>query len=964
MRLLINVFIFLLLLSAPSWATIYYVRDGGGTPAQCNGQTNATLSGATGKACALSNVMFVLGAGCNNFGFGPCNVPNIMASGDTLDINGDSDISPGNQAQYPVGYDATGIITPINSSNCNAGGSLNCTTGNPPSGTAGNLTTIQTTPGSTHRAQLWGREKINQVLEADASFLLLNNLEITDHSNCLYGGPAVTCSNTSPFGSYGIDGVFYGGTGSEMENMWIHGMSHNGTQSDNITNWLSENNIINGNGFNGDAPGDLYGSSSTPAVYDNVTWDHDIIVFNGCSEVYPPHSSNPYDLANYQDCFDQANAGQGDGLGLQSALSDCGTMTFTNDDISFNTQDGIDMHHCPANGTSYIIRVRAEGNEGQQVKMANANSYMENDVFVGDCYWHNANNPIDFHNSNGMNNCRAGSSTVTIAPYGGNYHIDNTTILTTGAEMIDNSPDPNAPCSSPSGTVELHNDNFIAGWNTPVLGNTEQASLIYQDCSFGGSFPSVTEDYNHIWNTSGGGSIACGSSPGTHDICNDSSSATIANLTTSVIGPTAYYQGIDLGHQLYPAVGGTLIGSANNAITLQGTSNDFNNFARGSSWTIGGYQINSTVANTQTCFNSSECASGGCVANVCSGSCTATGAACSVSNTCCTGLCSNSQCVTSICGNNIIEGSEACDGTNLNNQTCLLLGFAGGGNLSCNSGCGSFNTSGCSSTVSFPTTSILDTFTRANSTGLGANWTQASGQMNIVSNAAVPITGGSASDKYYWNPTVFGANEEIYTTISNKGTNGDSLKLYARLNVATGNGYKLEPDLVNGVINLFSQTTSNNLIFTKSQAFSTGDSLGMSLNGNIISIFYKPNGGSWGLEGSLTDSSISAGGNLELGSDTGAGATPNIAFTNFGGGNIGGCAAFGAACSVTGDCCTGLCSNSQCVSCVANGNACSANSDCCGGDCSSGTCIVPPSTAVSYNNYISGKSLISGNSNL
>lgn len=651
------ILISLIFISSPVFAATWWVRDGGGSvygtsagTNVCNGSVNAPYSAGVTPNCAVSNPMLILGAGCGNFGFGPCNVASRIASGDTVNINGDSDISPGTQAQYPIGYDASGVLTPTNSSNCSAPGSLNCTMGNPPSGTdSGHLTTIQTTPGSTHRAQLWGKEKVNQVLEADSSYLLLNNLEITDHSNCIYGGPALGCTNSSPFGSYGINGVFYGGTGSEMENMWIHGMSHDGTQSDNLTNWVSENNIINGNAFNGDAPGDLYGASGT-ATYSNVTWDKDIIVFNGCGEVYPPHSSNPYDTANYEDCFDQANSGQGDGLGLQSAFSNCGVMTFTNDDVSFNTQDGIDMHHCPATGTSYIYRVRAEGNEGQQIKMANANSYMENDLFVGDCFWHHAGNPIDFNNGN-MNNCRAGGSTITIAPYGGNYNIDNTTVLGTGPELIDNSPDPNTACSSPSGTLHMYNDNFIAGWNTPVYGNTQPASWTYQDCTFGGSKPTITEDYNHVWNTNiSGSSITCGTSPGTHDKCADSSSGTTASLTSSVIGPTAYYSGVDFGHLLYPAGAGQLIANANNAITLQGTANDFNNFSRGSSWTIGGYQTGSTVVTGGTCFENSECSSGTCTNNVCaSGSCTTNGCSCATGSDCSSGICCSSVCASS-CG--------------------------------------------------------------------------------------------------------------------------------------------------------------------------------------------------------------------------------------------------------------------------------------------------------------------------
>lgn len=46
------------------------------------------------------------------------------------------------------------------------------------------------------------------------------------------------------------------------------------------------------------------------------------------------------------------------------------------------------------------------------------------------------------------------------------------------------------------------------------------------------------------------------------------------------------------------------------------------------------------------------------------------------------------------CGDGIIQSGESCDSFNLNNQTCLTLGYSGG-ILSCNSNC-TFNTSQCS----------------------------------------------------------------------------------------------------------------------------------------------------------------------------------------------------------------------------------------------------------------------------
>ncbi len=53
---------------------------------------------------------------------------------------------------------------------------------------------------------------------------------------------------------------------------------------------------------------------------------------------------------------------------------------------------------------------------------------------------------------------------------------------------------------------------------------------------------------------------------------------------------------------------------------------------------------------------------------------------------------------TAICGNNIQEQGETCDGTDLNSQTCVTQGFDGG-TLSCSANCQSFVTSQCTVTT-------------------------------------------------------------------------------------------------------------------------------------------------------------------------------------------------------------------------------------------------------------------------
>ena len=47
-----------------------------------------------------------------------------------------------------------------------------------------------------------------------------------------------------------------------------------------------------------------------------------------------------------------------------------------------------------------------------------------------------------------------------------------------------------------------------------------------------------------------------------------------------------------------------------------------------------------------------------------------------------------------VCGDGVVEGNEDCDGTNLDDQTCMTQGFDGG-DLSCDDDCRHFNTSEC-----------------------------------------------------------------------------------------------------------------------------------------------------------------------------------------------------------------------------------------------------------------------------
>src|SRR6185436_6204480 len=51
--------------------------------------------------------------------------------------------------------------------------------------------------------------------------------------------------------------------------------------------------------------------------------------------------------------------------------------------------------------------------------------------------------------------------------------------------------------------------------------------------------------------------------------------------------------------------------------------------------------------------------------------------------------------IPSTCGNGVREGAEACDGADLDGQTCMSLGNTSG-TLACAADCSAFNLSGCS----------------------------------------------------------------------------------------------------------------------------------------------------------------------------------------------------------------------------------------------------------------------------
>ena len=150
-----------------------------------------------------------------------------------------------------------------------------------------------------------------------------------------------------------------------------------------------------------------------------------------------------------------------------------------------------------------------------------------------------------------------------------------------------------------------------------------------------------------------------------------------------------------------PAVYLTTSRPGTSGLSFWNTATDYNSYSRGSSPDMGALQRGSTPpSDNPTCGNNLREGT-----EVCDGidlnsqTCITKGYASGTLS--CNSGCSafvTSACVSSICGNNVKETGELCDGTDLNSQTCITQGF-NGGSLTCNTGCGSFNTSACTSTL-------------------------------------------------------------------------------------------------------------------------------------------------------------------------------------------------------------------------------------------------------------------------
>ncbi|MDP3991267.1 MAG: dockerin type I repeat-containing protein [Candidatus Nealsonbacteria bacterium] len=111
--------------------------------------------------------------------------------------------------------------------------------------------------------------------------------------------------------------------------------------------------------------------------------------------------------------------------------------------------------------------------------------------------------------------------------------------------------------------------------------------------------------------------------------------------------------------------------------------------------------------------------------------------------------------------NEIIEGDEQCDGSNLDSQTCQSLGY-NGGTLSCNNNC-SFNTSACTVTAPVVAGPGGGGYTPPSSTVILEGTAYPEATLTILKDGQIFVAGKKADSLGKFTERIFGISSGVYT---------------------------------------------------------------------------------------------------------------------------------------------------------------------------------------------------------
>jgi hypothetical protein len=460
-------------------AQVYYVRPDGGSAEQCSGLVDAPYTGS-GADCAWNHPFWALP---------PLGSPRI-AGGDTLLIAA---------GEYQMGEGAPGTDA------CEGEGSYGCHMPPTPSGPdADHPTRILGAgwdAGCPAPPQLWGSGRPWYIVNLDGSSQVeIACLEITDHSGCVEGhsGDLACERDNPPYGDWAAYGLFAQDSANVyLQNLNIHGLAAGGVHAGRLRNWTVEDVRIAGNGFVG-WDGDLWDDAGDANSGDLIfrRW---VVAWNGCGESYPEQEPTG--------CWGQEAGGYGDGVGTGETG---GNWIIEDSSFLFNTSDGLDLLYHTLGGTVTLTRVRAEGNAGNQIKVAGQMT-MRDSVLIGNCAYFE-NQPFTYW----VDHCRALGNTLELAYTGGEQsHVENSTISGQGDGLIGAGPREDFTCDGTE-TLTVRSSVFTGG--PDYFDPSDITFLFYQE---GCADLKLDSDYNTITSAK---NIACGQETeytlsGSHDVC-------------------------------------------------------------------------------------------------------------------------------------------------------------------------------------------------------------------------------------------------------------------------------------------------------------------------------------------------------------------------------------------------------------------------------------------------------------